>query len=103
MGKIIKNSIVFWAAVSFGTFAQANSCDTLSDDPCAFDGYSIVEAEPNVYWPHNEMAAAHWVGYRYHKSTHKKRVARRRATHYRKRVHHHHKRCRPVISCRKSR
>ncbi len=86
MKKIIKTAFVLLGATTFGAFAYVGSCGTVMDDPCANDGYSIVETEPNVYWPHNEMAAAHWVGYKYHEKVRSKRVVRRSKTYYQKRI-----------------
>jgi len=39
--------------------AQAAPCPEANYDGCASDGYAIVEVEPDIYWPHNEMASAH--------------------------------------------
>ena len=43
--------------------AQAAPCPEANYDSCASDGYAIVEVEPNIYWPHNEMAVVHRQAY----------------------------------------
>jgi len=62
MKKFLTMLMVSAAAFSL---AQAAACPEANYDACASDGYAIVETEPDTYWPHNEMAAAHWVGYHY--------------------------------------
>ena len=44
--------------------AQAAACPEANHDGCYSDGYGIVEVEPNIHTPHNQMEAAHWVGYK---------------------------------------
>ena len=86
--KKIHVMIVGLAAVA--SMAQAQACPEANYDRCASDGYEIVEAEPNTYWPHNEMAAAHWTGY--HFKTRK--TVRRVRHHVRHRVRRRRHACR---------
>ncbi len=44
------------------SFAQAKICPEANYDGCEAYGYSIVETEPAVYWPHNRMEVAHDIG-----------------------------------------
>jgi hypothetical protein len=44
-----------------GSAAAAVDCERgYMKDPCAKDGYSVVESEPYVRGPHNCMAIAHY-------------------------------------------
>jgi len=76
----------FFLVSGFFVTLQAASCPEADYDGCYVDGYSIVETEPNIYWPHNQMEAAHWAGYRYRSHSQRKNISRQ-----------HHK----VSSCRK--
>ncbi len=85
MKNIYKAGIVVVAWVALGSLSQARACTNVADDPCTFDGYSIVETERYAYRPHNQMSAAHWIGYKL--NDHKVRVSRK--------VHHSKVRCNP--------
>jgi len=80
--KAILTLAVAFSAIT--TFSQASACPEANYDGCFSDGYGIVEVEPNTYWPHQQMEAAHWVGY--HFST--QRTHRRVRHHTRRRVRH---------------
>jgi len=54
-----KTIMMLLALAGLASLAQASACPEANYDGCASDGYSIVEAEPMTYWPHNEMASAH--------------------------------------------
>jgi hypothetical protein len=56
MKKILLLGAVVAGAATFG-FASA--CPEADFDGCTSGAYSIVETEPNEYWPHNQMEAAH--------------------------------------------
>ena len=48
-------------ALAFGTANAATDCSrSFMKDPCARDGYSVVESERFVRGPHNCMAIAHY-------------------------------------------
>ena len=91
MKKILAMAVGLAAVVSV---AQAEACPEANYDGCGAGGYSIVETEPDTYWLHNEMEAAHWVGYHRHtrKIVHHVRRHVRRHVHHR--VHHRHLACR---------
>ena len=75
MKKILTTLIGLVAVTSM---VQAQACPEANYDRCASDGYEIVEAEPNTYWPHNQMEAAHWVGYHFNTRKTVRRVRHRR-------------------------
>ncbi len=55
--KTILVSLIVLAGIA--SAAHAKTCRTGAYDVCAYDGYQIVEVEPNTYWPHNQMESAH--------------------------------------------
>ena len=77
MKKVLVTLVGLMAVVSM---AQAKACPEANYNRCASDGYEIVEAEPNTYWPHNQMGAAHWVEYHYNTRKTVRRVRVRRHT-----------------------
>jgi len=93
MKKILVMLTVLAAAFSL---AQGADCPEANYDACVSDGYAIVETEPDTYWPHNEMAAAHWTGAKHHVSG---ATRHHRARHHH-RKHRHHRTHRCHCSCR---
>jgi len=85
MKKIFVIAAGLAAAVSL---AQASACPEANYDGCYSDGYGIVEVEPNTYWPHNQMEAAHWVGYHYKTKKTYRRVRHHVRHHVRRRIRH---------------
>ena len=81
MKKIL---VMLVGLVAMVSMAQAKACPEANYNRCASDGYEIVETEPNTYWPHNEMAAAHWVGYHFKTKKTVRRVRHRARRHARR-------------------
>jgi len=60
-----------FAVAGLAAVVQAAACPEANYDGCVSDGYSIVEVEPMIYWPHNQMESAHLTS---KKTVHYKRV-----------------------------
>lgn len=61
MRKTVQNGLRAAAMLlAFGALASAANCSlSFMHDPCARDGYSVVETEPVVKGHHNWMEVAH--------------------------------------------
>jgi len=71
-----KTILSLFVVAGFVSAAQAAACPEANYDGCVSDGYSIVEAEPNVYWPHKQMESAH---FKTKRKVHYRRVRVRRS------------------------